>query len=66
MPIPLSKAVFYFAKIYGGDVLACICALMRQLVVLKREFDVVKSGIATEPPRAMSSGLAKFRLAIYT
>ena len=66
MPIPLSKAVFYFAKISGSDVVACICALMGQLVVLKREFDVVKSGIATEPPRAVSSALAKFRLAIYT
>lgn len=46
MPIPLFKAVFYFAKISGSDVVACICALMGQLVVLKREFDVVKSGIA--------------------
>jgi hypothetical protein len=27
------------------------------------EFDMVKSGIATEPPRAVSSALAKFRLA---
>jgi hypothetical protein len=41
-----SRAVFYFGKISGGDVVACISALIWELVVLEWKFNGTGSGIA--------------------